>query len=220
MSTRVCKICNTAFNAGHIKSNNKQIRISSNRKFCLICVPFKTKNPNQYTGKTPPSRTCKKCKKCNKEFHVRIGNKYLDSRKKFCFECLPFAHNYMSMISDEGKKLKCGRCSKHYEYHRRGTHQSRKYCNACSKWRYERQVKQRAVEYKGGKCINCGFDKFVEGLTFHHVDPRTKKFGISKVTTSFSWSTIKIELDKCVLLCANCHAGVHAGHVQLRTLHG
>jgi len=68
-------------------------------------------------------------------------------------------------------------------------------------------LKSRAVEYKGGKCVICSYDNPC-ALQFHHEDPRTKEF---EVSSKMSWEVIKPELDKCVLVCANCHIEIHAG---------
>lgn len=76
-----------------------------------------------------------------------------------------------------------------------------------------KKTKSRAVEYLGGKCKICGYDKCVEALTFHHVIPNKKEFNISR--TNIAWEKLKPELDKCVLLCHNCHDEVHAGITQL-----
>ena len=72
-----------------------------------------------------------------------------------------------------------------------------------------RRVKLTAVDYLGGKCCICGYDKCVDALEFHHKDPTQKDFGISTNGACRSWNKIKQELDKCILLCANCHREVH-----------
>lgn len=74
------------------------------------------------------------------------------------------------------------------------------------------EIKRSAVEYKGGSCEGCGYDKCLRALHFHHRVPSKKEFAISSSTDSTAdWETIRRELDKCALLCANCHAEVHAG---------
>lgn len=77
--------------------------------------------------------------------------------------------------------------------------------------RRRNKLKQLAIEYKGGSCELCGYDKCVGALTFHHLDPNEKDFGISKSGHTRSWARLKVELDKCAMLCANCHAEVHSG---------
>jgi hypothetical protein len=71
-----------------------------------------------------------------------------------------------------------------------------------------RRNKIRLVEYKGGKCEICGYDKCIDALEFHHLDPNEKEFGIAGDTRSLE--KLKKEADKCVLICANCHRELHA----------
>ena len=72
-----------------------------------------------------------------------------------------------------------------------------------------RKVKLLSVQYKGGKCQICGYDKCTAGFSFHHTDPSKKEYTISQIRfTTFDERT-KQELDKCILLCRNCHAEEH-----------
>ena len=73
-----------------------------------------------------------------------------------------------------------------------------------------KKVRQQAIEYKGGKCEVCGYDRCIEALEFHHNDLPRKEFGISAKGYTRSWETVKKELDKCKLICANCHRELHA----------
>jgi predicted HNH restriction endonuclease len=77
------------------------------------------------------------------------------------------------------------------------------------------KVRQMAIDYKGGKCEICGYNKCVQALDFHHLDKSQKSFGISAKGYTRSWKTVQAELDKCILLCANCHREVHIGITQL-----
>jgi len=52
-------------------------------------------------------------------------------------------------------------------------------------------------------------------LEFHHLKTNEKDFGISQKGYTRSWVKVKKELDKCVMLCANCHREIHAGKLQL-----
>lgn len=72
--------------------------------------------------------------------------------------------------------------------------------------RHNRKIK--AVEYKGGQCEFCGYSRCLRALEFHHKDPTKKDFQIS-ANPNISWENMKIELDKCLLLCSNCHAEEH-----------
>jgi len=84
----------------------------------------------------------------------------------------------------------------------------------CKKCRVEavsakrRNLKVKAIEYKGGKCERCGYSKYVGALEFHHLDPTKKDFSIGHGSIK-SWARTKEELDKCIMLCSNCHKEVH-----------
>ena len=79
-----------------------------------------------------------------------------------------------------------------------------------------RKVRLMAVEYKGGKCSRCGYSRCIEALEFHHLDSSQKDFGMSQDGYTRSWERVRQELDKCVLLCANCHRELHASSQLLR----
>jgi len=72
-----------------------------------------------------------------------------------------------------------------------------------------RKIKQMAIDYKGGCCQSCGYDKCNGALEFHHIDPTQKDFSLSSKGHCTSWDKVKKELDKCVLVCANCHREIH-----------
>lgn len=83
-------------------------------------------------------------------------------------------------------------------------------CRSAAVQKRRDKVKLLAVEYKGGKCISCGYDKCVDAIDFHHRDSSKKDFGIASKGYTRSWGKIKLELDKCDILCANCHREKHA----------
>jgi len=72
-------------------------------------------------------------------------------------------------------------------------------------WR--KRTKKKLIEYKGGKCESCGYNKCDSALQFHHKDPTEKDFSISGKSLSFD--RLKEEVDKCMLVCSNCHAEIH-----------
>jgi transposase len=80
--------------------------------------------------------------------------------------------------------------------------------------RRRRKVKRTLVAEAGGKCRLCGYSRCLAALEFHHVDPTTKKFGLSR-RGARSIATLRCEARKCVLLCSNCHAEVEAGAAEL-----
>lgn len=73
-----------------------------------------------------------------------------------------------------------------------------------------KKIRQMAIEYKGGKCQICEYDHCMEAMEFHHLNSFEKDFGISQKGYTRSWEKVTEELDKCVMLCANCHREVHA----------
>lgn len=78
-----------------------------------------------------------------------------------------------------------------------------------------KKLKILSIEYKGGKCQICGYKRCVGALELHHINKSDKNFGIGDKGYTRSWEKVKSELDKCILLCANCHREVEAGILQL-----
>ena len=70
-----------------------------------------------------------------------------------------------------------------------------------------RNHKKELIKYLGSKCVMCGYNKSDYSLHFHHVDKSQKKFTISKKMDR-KILELKKEVEKCILLCANCHAEV------------
>lgn len=108
----------------------------------------------------------------------------------------------------------CEKCGKTFTPKKYGW--NRKYCFECvpeeaytSGAAVRRNIKKWAVEYKGGECERCGYNKCIEALDFHHKDPNEKDFCISDRNINQNWEEIKKELDKCEMLCANCHREEH-----------
>ena len=88
-------------------------------------------------------------------------------------------------------------------------------CRTDAVARYRRRVKQRLMERAGGACQICGYDKFPRALQFHHVDPASKAFTVSRHGVTRSYAEVAAEAEKCVLLCGNCHAEVEGGVTEL-----
>ena len=70
-------------------------------------------------------------------------------------------------------------------------------------------LKLDMIDYKGGKCQSCGYDTYYGALSFHHRDPTQKRYEWKQMKFLHR-KTIRKELDKCILLCNNCHAEHHA----------
>lgn len=119
-------------------------------------------------------------------------------------------------IIDYGDSRCCIKCNEDKPisefYQRRGKEGGSVYCKKCTSVQtLERQrlFKQQVIEYKGGCCEQCGYDKYQGALEFHHLDPNEKDFNISQVKGNTINYKIKKELDKCILVCSNCHREIH-----------
>lgn len=88
-------------------------------------------------------------------------------------------------------------------------------CNTVAVSERRREVKRRLVAEAGGCCGICGFAEHPAALQFHHVDPATKEFNLGGQGLTRSIARMRAEAEKCVLLCANCHALVEAGVVNV-----
>ena len=97
-----------------------------------------------------------------------------------------------------------------FTFYKSSSHNGQFKCNKCevelaSLKNQRRKIK--AVEYKGGKCELCNYDKNISALEFHHLNPEEKDFTISGYKCG--WEVLKKELDKCILVCSNCHREIH-----------
>ena len=75
-------------------------------------------------------------------------------------------------------------------------------------WR--KRTKSRIVDAFGGECGICRYNKCNRALEFHHLDPSGKDFSLSSGNT-MGWSTITTEMEKCIMVCSNCHREIHDG---------
>ena len=86
-------------------------------------------------------------------------------------------------------------------------------CQQCYEIKFEKQRrnrqerKRKAVQYLGGKCVDCGLQTdFMSVYDFHHKDAETKSDRVAELISHYrSWEIVQAELDKCILLCSNCH---------------
>ena len=64
-------------------------------------------------------------------------------------------------------------------------------------------------------CAVCGYSRLAAALEYHHITPAKKRFGVSNLMKMGSMGPVLDEIEKCVLLCANCHREAHAGMVEM-----
>lgn len=146
------------------------------------------------------------CNDCKCSFPNRFfqDGKYLDLRhRKYCLSCSPF-----------GLRKKCGpkpfrvKNPECIECGRIHTSKKNNVCSSCRSFKQRKNAKLKAIEYKGGKCQKCSYNKCASALIFHHRNPLEKDFNLSLFWNK-NWDFLKNELDKCDLLCANCHQEIH-----------
>jgi transposase len=106
-------------------------------------------------------------------------------------------HGWSTFVRAGAHRYRCGRCNSESVAARR------------------RRVKEILVQEAGGSCLLCGFAEYIGALQFHHVDPGSKAFTVSRQGVTRSLAEAREEAHKCVLLCANCHAMVEAGLLRL-----
>ncbi len=174
----------------------------------------------------------KTCSHCQQPIPARIivdgQEKKTIWGRKFCYECNPFGSKIRTPIAfrntPAGQKF-CTDCKtlKSLEDFAGKPHGKKQaYCRTCAMVRQKAahwKRKQECVDRKGGKCQLCGYKKCLTSLQFHHIDPTEKSFELG-FARSFSWESVVRELNKCVLLCSNCHGEVHEGKTKLPLLAG
>jgi|SRR3989339_2055676 len=82
-------------------------------------------------------------------------------------------------------------------------------CGSCNTKIRRFRAKAAAIKYLGGKCQKCTWRGNQAAMQFHHKDQNEKDFIIGNVANK-SWDSIKKEMQKCILLCANCHMVEHS----------
>lgn len=74
---------------------------------------------------------------------------------------------------------------------------------------YRTRLKERIIYVMGDKCALCGYDKCQSALELHHLNLEEKDFTIGS-NTNRAWLTVRDEIKKCILVCANCHREIHS----------
>lgn len=142
---------------------------------------------------------CENCKE-NNIFKLTFHHKSDD--KEFHFGSHRWSR--LSILENEMNKclVLCQNCHRELHYNE-------------NEFNYKRGYKNIYLEYGGVECIKCGYDKCPASLTFHHRDSNTKDFHVADfqrkvITVEDLDILIKNEIDKCDILCANCHVLEHS----------
>ena len=76
--------------------------------------------------------------------------------------------------------------------------------------------KLKLIKTAGGKCTICGYHRNLAALVFHHTDSMEKDFKLDmRSLSNRKLEPVMREIDKCILVCANCHAEMHNPHLDL-----
>lgn len=146
-----------------------------------------------------------KCMKCDEnKMHVMIFHHRDPSKKEL--SGLDFRRKKWTDLKRELDKcdLLCQNCHRELHYLEK------------TKYNDDRRLDKKIyLEYSGGSCIKCGYSKCPASLTFHHRNPSEREFWIGGLSERMSSIDdlnyrIKKEIDKCDLLCANCHTLEHS----------
>ena len=76
------------------------------------------------------------------------------------------------------------------------------------------RLKKKYVDMFGGQCQRCGYNEFIGSLHFHHIKPQEKEGIPTRIMYSKNEEIALRELDKCVLVCANCHQAIQNGYCR------
>jgi hypothetical protein len=170
------------------------------------------------------------CETCGKEF-FEDWRKYPRGEPRFCSRVCSTSYSRnikreetnrkVSEKLSQGKTKYCSTCGSKLSYNNKSG-----FCKNCKPPKtkptkkdnrkrskvileHRRRRKRDLVEYKGGACEICGYDKCIRALEFHHKNGDDKKYALSKLGNTRSWETDREEVDKCILVCANCHREIH-----------
>jgi hypothetical protein len=231
----VCVACGREFRAKMVIDG--KVRSLYRRRFCLDCSPFGDHN----TSKVPPGfkstedavkarrerrreqfrRSLRKRRRKRKaDLVAAYGSRCVDCGYSTCPEALQFHHRDPST-----KDFGLGNFSGSLARYTAEAAKCDLVCTNCHRIRHAREIsvsrhrmvelrretKRRAIESFGGVCLACSSAYAPAALEFHHPNASKKEFAISDDGIYRSWEKVQKELQNCVMLCANCHAEIHAG---------
>lgn len=135
---------------------------------------------------------------------------------KTCNKCKtakPLEEFRKSCTKKDGRRYTCKSCCKAYEKikFQDPEYRAKRYLSR-KKWRVK--LKKIGESRKSLGCLTCD-EKEICCLDFHHKDPKLKKLCLSQFSKFTSLQQFIDELDKCIVLCSNCHRKLHAGLISL-----
>lgn len=141
-----------------------------------------------------------RCKSCRKIYLSENKEKISASTKEYGAE---YRKQHISTAND--------RSTKYYEQNKE------KVLKRNSARRSQRKILVDGISMNYGCCNpSCGWDKQFDPclLDFHHFDKTSKELPVS-LMYACKKSRVASEINKCVVLCSNCHRLYHAGNLEL-----
>jgi hypothetical protein len=113
-------------------------------------------------------------------------------------------------------KVKSLSCFNKEDGRKSGTHRKCKECISHKRRKKWETVKYQYIQQLGGKCRNCGYNQHLSPMQFHHVCKESKELTLSAIIMHKArLQDVLVEIDKCCLLCSNCHDAYHAQELDL-----
>lgn len=195
-----CMICGTS---GHYSIFDVHHVLSSKKKFGITSYCRKDLQP--LIDEIDNCKCILLCCNCHRETHGGLHPEYLEEIKELKREEVE--------LNIESKKCnECGKVFRKEHFHIEHQHGTCKVCFNNKERSKREHVTQQCIDYlnpEGKCCTKCGYNKYNGALDFHHKNPNEKDFMISEIRHKYINKKHKKELDKCELLCGNCHRLEH-----------
>lgn len=182
MVNKICRTCSLTKKISEFHKHNGNYRLD-----CKVCFRLKEKNRRVNRLLKNDIEHANRVILYQEEFKNR-GECPIDYA--WCYKC----KNYRKKLAFSPHNLKNNGCCRE--------------CSSENDIQRNRILKLQSIEYLGGKCNRCNFIGHYSSYDFHHVNYLSKEFDWSKARKK-SFDKIKPELDKCILLCRNCHQMIH-----------
>ncbi len=230
-----CKRCGTTKPIEDFSKGNGKYLL----RWCKPCLAQRQREYKQARIAQRPPRLCRKCSEPVEAPKHQLCAKCrtVERRCDRCSEIKPLSQ--FDRCPTGGYLSTCTECRRTRGSERRAAFvanglckqcgcrpiacEQRKKCEVCikrlSKPGYRAESKRTYVDYLGGACVDCGLrSEHACIYDFHHRDPQQKEFQIS-FAKGHSWDLVRRELDKCDLLCSNCHRIRHSKSHNRKELH-
>jgi len=178
-----------------------KIRYYSNPKTCEYCHEIIELRPNER-----PS-VVRKRRFCNLSCANRFNNPPQSTSKKICIVCKvekPIEQFYINRSRPNGRQNKCKICQHLWQKDWLRRNPDKRLAKRSYNQRRREEIYDYVNNLKTKPCTDCGNEYNPWQMQFDHID--TKIGNISDMVVNNTLRAIKEELEKCELVCANCHA--------------